>query len=260
MDDEEYVSYDEEEDSVQNDPRLAGDGHQAQIQSNNPLYAMDDLVLSWNQALILLDNELVNEAYRLILSKDDDLYLIRLMTRTGVCFDKLEADVANELRQRALIIGRNDYIKNVIDGFLQRPTTPKQTNQQTDQSRLQPQPAPTSKTQNQYMRIEEYPSNPFAYLAGQSVNQSLNYSRTGEDLRSIGSLDKTLPLANMSPSQSFKQPVPSYSSNIYSRDHQFEQNLKLSEEIGYEESQRRAIMEKLKREAAEVVEMLKKQI
>lgn len=78
---------------------------------------MDELVVAWSRALNLLAQEKINEAYNLILSKEDDLYLIRLMTKTGVCYDRLQPEVSKELKRRAQSIGNNDYIQNLVSEF-----------------------------------------------------------------------------------------------------------------------------------------------
>lgn len=78
---------------------------------------MDELVVAWSRALNLLSQEKLNEAYKLIMSKEDDLYLIRLMTKTGVCYDRLQPAVAKELKKRAQSIGSNDYIQNLVSEF-----------------------------------------------------------------------------------------------------------------------------------------------
>ena len=56
---------------------------------NNKGEIIDEIAYNWNRALVLLTKGLINEAYELILNIDDDLYLIRLMCKTGVCYSEL---------------------------------------------------------------------------------------------------------------------------------------------------------------------------
>lgn len=48
----------------------------------------------WNKALEYLDAGDINKAYEEILISEDDLYLLRLMTITGPCVNKLNQKVA----------------------------------------------------------------------------------------------------------------------------------------------------------------------
>ena len=211
-------------------------------------FQLDDLVMTWNHVLLLLDNDMVNEAYRVILSKDDDLYLIRLMSRTGVCYDRLEADVAKEVKRRAKQIGSADYIGKIVNQFSDEPSQ-----DALDDTRNYMNVSMKSE-ENKYMRIEEYP-NPFAQIA-QAAAYRPEY-------------------------QSFSRPMPPQSSSYWNNPQQpylaspastlqpqFNQgaadlqsiNKNISQELVKGESQNRSHMEKLKKEAAEVYEMLRKKL
>jgi hypothetical protein len=61
---------------------------------------------------------MVNEAYELILGIDDDLYLIRLMCKTGACFEELGREVGVKLYGRVGVIARTNFIDQLIVDFL----------------------------------------------------------------------------------------------------------------------------------------------
>jgi hypothetical protein len=46
----------------------------------------------WSQALAYVQQEELNMAYTLVLDKNDDMLLFKLMGRSGVCFSKLDPD------------------------------------------------------------------------------------------------------------------------------------------------------------------------
>jgi hypothetical protein len=221
---------------------------------------LDELVIAWNQALLLLRHDLIEEAYKLILSQDDDLYLIRLMTRTGPCYDLLEPSTANDLRRRVIKIGKTDVIKNIVNEFLGRPNIveeapPEQLqtinlmNSATNNSGLAktikfPQEAfnqgtstPSASSNKNYIRVEEN-TNPFLQISQHELD-----------------LKATDPLR----AQCFVGPMPPQSEIMkgYKLQHD---NLKLSQSIAVTESMQRSQMEKLQKEAAEVYEMLRKQL
>lgn len=78
---------------------------------------LDQLSIAWNQALYLLDLDRVNEAYRLILLTNDDFYLLRLMAKTGVCFNKLEYSVKESLKSRVNELKKSEFINDLVDEF-----------------------------------------------------------------------------------------------------------------------------------------------
>lgn len=78
---------------------------------------MDQLSIAWNQALFLMDNDKVNEAYRLILMTNDDFYLLRLMAKTGVCYKNLEQKVKKELITRVKELKKSEFINDLVDEF-----------------------------------------------------------------------------------------------------------------------------------------------
>lgn len=78
----------------------------------------DDLSISWNQVLKFLDQENLEEAYKLILEMDDDLYLIRLMIKTGACYEKLSSDTGEQLRNKVRLVSRARCLQDLYEQFL----------------------------------------------------------------------------------------------------------------------------------------------
>lgn len=78
---------------------------------------IDRLSIAWNQALYLLDQDKINEAYRLILLTHDDFYLLRLMAKTGVCYERLDFSVKNGLFERVCELKKSEFINDLVDEF-----------------------------------------------------------------------------------------------------------------------------------------------
>ena len=75
--------------------------------------------MTWNNCLKLVTNNRINEAYKSILETQDDLYLIRLMGKTGVCYEELDYSTATQLKNRVDEISKTTYIDNLIEEFQQ---------------------------------------------------------------------------------------------------------------------------------------------
>ena len=227
------------EDTVTNSNQWGQLGHDNQLTSVSGAknFAFDDLVMSWNQALLLLEEGLINEAYKLILSKEDDLYLIRLMTKTRPCYEQLEPQVSLKLRARVKCIERNDFVRNLLTQFLEN--SPDNLSAPLPGNSSNPYTTPQQlTTTNKYMRIEEYP-NPFSILPLRPQPQPSQHHTYAND-------------TPHETSQSFTYPVPPQSHThigTYTRS-----------DAVTAESLRRQQMEQLKKEAAEVYEVLRRQL
>ncbi|CAD8162015.1 unnamed protein product (macronuclear) [Paramecium tetraurelia] len=68
-------------------------------------------VAEWNKALEYLDAGDINKAYEEILISEDDLYLLRLMTITGPCVNKLNQKVAFQLHQKIKLLMKSEFWK-----------------------------------------------------------------------------------------------------------------------------------------------------
>ncbi|CAD8213484.1 unnamed protein product [Paramecium octaurelia] len=68
-------------------------------------------VAEWNKALEYLDAGDINKAYEEILISEDDLYLLRLMTITGPCVNKLSQKVAFQLHQKIKLLMKSEFWK-----------------------------------------------------------------------------------------------------------------------------------------------------
>jgi len=92
---------------------------------------MDEIVSIWNKALYLLLQDQINEAYCIILDTQDDLYLLRLMAKTGVCYHKLDHPVQRDLKERVRLMKDAEFVAELIQEFLPieptiEPTEPKE--------------------------------------------------------------------------------------------------------------------------------------
>lgn len=113
-------SQDEEPDSpvaVRPASRIQQSRAPQQIDEN--LLLFDEFVMAWAKALELLRQNRIDEAYRLLLDKDDDIYLLRLMNKTGVCYDKLSTETARRLKDKAARIGNSATLQNMALRFAQ---------------------------------------------------------------------------------------------------------------------------------------------
>lgn len=74
----------------------------------------------WKEALILLDCQDVDQAYESLLDNEDDIYLLRLMIKTGPCFKEIGEKTSVKLINRVLDLFNSNFIdKTCIDFFLE---------------------------------------------------------------------------------------------------------------------------------------------
>lgn len=83
----------------------------SQNQPEEPIY--DHLSQSYLRALELLSVDDYNAAYRIILQNQDDFYLLRLMTKTGVCWERLDIDLQRQLKERIADIFQSDFLTDL---------------------------------------------------------------------------------------------------------------------------------------------------
>jgi hypothetical protein len=73
----------------------------------------------WLECLELINQNKINEAYNLILSTKDDIYLLRLMCLTGPDLNKLNENLANNVLVRINMINRGKQISDILIQFVE---------------------------------------------------------------------------------------------------------------------------------------------
>ena len=68
----------------------------------------------WKDALRLLGKNKISDAYQLILSSGDDIYLLRLVCLTGPVLDLLDEELAKNVLIRINMINRGKHIQDVL--------------------------------------------------------------------------------------------------------------------------------------------------
>ena len=72
----------------------------------------------WLKTLDHLENNELEEAYSTVLESGDDIYLIRLMMKTGSCLKKLRRKTAVLLLKRLALIGKSNFLQKMCLNFL----------------------------------------------------------------------------------------------------------------------------------------------
>lgn len=72
----------------------------------------------WLKTLDHLENNELEEAYSTVLESGDDIYLIRLMMKTGSCLKKLRRKTAVSLLKRLALIGKSNFLQKMCLNFL----------------------------------------------------------------------------------------------------------------------------------------------
>ena len=73
----------------------------------------------WDEALTYLGSGDYEKAYDEILKFRDDIYLLRLLIKTGPCFDELKEKTSVEIMNRLLDLNNCDFISKTCLGFFQ---------------------------------------------------------------------------------------------------------------------------------------------
>ena len=73
----------------------------------------------WLECLELINKNKINEAYNLIISTKDDIYLLRLMCLTGPVLNKLNENLAKNLLIRINMINRGKQISDILIQFVE---------------------------------------------------------------------------------------------------------------------------------------------
>ena len=72
----------------------------------------DLLVSSWNSALTSLQLGDFNSAYQTVLATQDDIYLLRLVHKTGPCLELLETKTAKEVLEKLCLVLNSEFIQS----------------------------------------------------------------------------------------------------------------------------------------------------
>lgn len=78
----------------------------------------EEISQMWFETLKLLENNEIDKAYDLVLSSGDDIYLLRLMMKTGSCIKKLRRKTAVALLKRLTQIGKSNFLQKICFNFL----------------------------------------------------------------------------------------------------------------------------------------------
>lgn len=78
----------------------------------------EEISRMWDETLSFIENKELDEAYTHVLNAGDDIYLIRLMMKTGSCLKKLRRKTAVLLLKRLAMIGKSNFLQKICLNFL----------------------------------------------------------------------------------------------------------------------------------------------
>lgn len=81
--------------------------------SMNSMRNLDVLSQAWVEVLQWVSEGNLDEAYRRVLSTGDDIYLLRLMHKTGVCFKQLSPEIFKAVLHRLGMILSSNFLENL---------------------------------------------------------------------------------------------------------------------------------------------------
>lgn len=87
-------------------------------QTLNSFKKEEEISSMWLQVLKSIENNELDEAYEKVLNSGDDIYLIRLMMKTGSCIKKLRRKTAVLLLKRLAQIGKSNFLNKICLNFL----------------------------------------------------------------------------------------------------------------------------------------------
>lgn len=74
---------------------------------------LDSLSQAWVEVLQFVNSDKLDEAFEKILETGDDIYLLRLMHKTGVCLDRLNKETSRNVLQRLGMILNSNFLENL---------------------------------------------------------------------------------------------------------------------------------------------------
>lgn len=87
-------------------------------QTLNSFKKEEEISSMWLEVLKFIENNELDEAYEKVLNSGDDIYLIRLMMKTGSCIKKLRRKTAVLLLKRLAQIGKSNFLNKICLNFL----------------------------------------------------------------------------------------------------------------------------------------------
>jgi len=113
------IKYDSDNDNLEDTLDYNDEGHNNKKQKFDEILEKEEGIAKiWAKALDHLENNELDEAYSTILNSGDDIYLIRLMMKTGSCLKKLRRKTAVLLLKRLAMIGKSNFLQKMCLNFL----------------------------------------------------------------------------------------------------------------------------------------------
>lgn len=81
---------------------------------------VDPVSQMWLKALKALNKGETGESFRMVLESGDDLYLLRLILKTGVCLDELPPETCEDLLERLGLVSTSDFLGSVCSDWLRQ--------------------------------------------------------------------------------------------------------------------------------------------
>ena len=83
-----------------------------------PQKSQNDVCDDWIQASAFIEQGNIDEAYSIILNSEDDIYLLRLMIKTGPnCYKRMDKSQSNRLFERVIKLTKSNFLDNMILNF-----------------------------------------------------------------------------------------------------------------------------------------------
>lgn len=90
----------------------------SQSSQTSPRPCLDKVSQMWLKALNSLSKGQTSESFRQVLGSGDDLYLLRLLLKTGLCMEELEQETREDLLERLGLIAASGFLAKVGEEWL----------------------------------------------------------------------------------------------------------------------------------------------
>lgn len=94
-------------------------GH-PQSSQTSPRPSLDPISQMWLKALDSLSKGQTSASFQLVLASGDDLYLLRLMLKTGVCMEELDQETREDLLERLGLIAASGFLASVGEEWIKQ--------------------------------------------------------------------------------------------------------------------------------------------
>lgn len=91
--------------------------HKLPVNKTSAKLRIDSLAYQWSKVLQFVQKNNLERAYKSVLDMNDDLYLLRLMVKTGNCMKYLSFDLQKLLSSRVNAFDNLDFLKRAVDDF-----------------------------------------------------------------------------------------------------------------------------------------------